>query len=109
MKDLITKPANFSRIEFWGATTIFVFSVFFLISDALHLGFGSNSREGAATPFDYYFVSKLIRYTVLYLAFLLLNFKIVPQLTKKQNLPLNLFITLVLFVLIGHSFEMVSF
>src|SRR5688500_17008094 len=105
MKDFISKPANFNKIEFWGATTIFVFAVFFLISNATNLGWtNSNSPETAQTPFDYYFISKLIQYTVLYGAFIILNFRIVPELFRKEALWLNIIITLILFTLMGLIF-----
>src|ERR671939_319178 len=102
MKDFIYKPANFSKIEFWAATTVFVFLVLFHISDALsiHRALGWASPEGAKSPFDYYFVSKLIRYTTLYVSFLILNFKVVPKLVRKEALLLNISLTLIVFVLI---------
>lgn len=110
MKDFITKPANFNKIEFWGATTIYVFSVFFLISHAVHFVWSPNTlpAEGVRTPFDYYFVSNLIRYTVLYGSFLLMNFKVMPALIQKEALWLNIFFTLVLFLVMGLLFGVVN-
>ena len=110
MKDFISKPANFSRIEFWGATTIYVFSVFFLISYSLNIGLVQSRNPGviSRTPFDYYFVSKLIRYSVLYGAFLLLNLRIVPELIKKEALWLNIILTVILFLVIGLIFGTTS-
>ena len=45
MKDFISKPSNFSRIEFWAVTTIFVFAIFFHISS--HLGGSWNLANSA--------------------------------------------------------------
>lgn len=108
MKDFFIKPANFRQIEFWGATTVFVFAVFFLISNSLQIRWEGGGGLPTRSPFDYYFVSNLIRYTVLYGAFLLLNFRIVPALVKKQSLALNLFATLVLFFAIGLVYAFVG-
>lgn len=92
MKDFINKPANFNRIEFWAATTLFVFLVFFHISDAVHNGEtrAQVSSAEANVPFSYYFVAKLIQYAVLYLAFLFLNFIVVPKLIRKEGLFQNI-------------------
>src|SRR5918993_260178 len=102
MKDFISKPANFKKLEFWGATTLFVFAIFFLITNALNLRTESVTTEGITrTPFDYYFVAKLIRYLVFYGAFLLLNFRIVPEIIKRESLTINIILTIILFALIG--------
>ena len=105
MKDFISRPANFTRIEFWGASAIYIFAVFFLISHSLNLT--SVTNDGMAqvrTPFDYFFVSKLIRYTALYLSFLFLNFRVMPELIKKESVALNIALTVVLFILMGLVF-----
>lgn len=105
MKDFISKPDNFSKLEFWGATTFFVFAVFFLISNALNIGLNSGGgNEITKTPFDYYFINNLIRYVVLYGAFLMLNFRIVPALMKKESVWVNVVLTIILFLLIGLIF-----
>ncbi len=105
MKDFISKPENFSKIEFWGVTTLYVFAVFFLISDSLNIAWvHTNPTEAGTTPFDYYFISKLIRYTALYGGFLILNFRIVPELIKKEAVWLHVFLILILLLLIGLVF-----
>lgn len=103
MKDFISKPDNFRRIEFWAVTTTFVFAIFFLINSALSNGWSTSSR-GVATLGNYYFVSKLLRYTLLYLAFIVLNFKIVPKLVQKEALALNVIATLLVFFIVGLLF-----
>ena len=109
MKDFISKPANFSKLEFWGATTVFVFAVFFLISNAVNLGNNVITTEGITrTPFDYFFISKLIRYVVLYCAFLILNFRIVPEIVRKESLAVNIVLTIILFALIGLIFGSIA-
>ena len=105
MKDFISKPANFSKLEFWGATTFFVFAVFFLISEALNIGLNTTGNNGITqSPFDYFFVNNLIRYAVLYGAFLILNFRIVPDFIKREAVWVNIILTIILFLLIGLIF-----
>src|SRR5215203_1814530 len=105
MKDFITKPDNFKKIEFWAATTIFVFLVFFHISHALNIEWPPT--PGAAPqryPFGYNFVYKLIQYVVLYGTFLILNFSIVPKLMRRESLVLNILFVLVIYLVIGTLF-----
>src|SRR5687767_14650406 len=103
MKDFISKPANFERVEFWAATTIFVFMVFFHITDAV-TGDARQRVEGTSINFNYYFISRLIRYTVLYLVFLVLNFKIVPRLLKRERLLQNVVLLILLYVTVAVIF-----
>jgi two-component system LytT family sensor kinase len=35
MKNIIKNPSDINKIEFWAATSIFVFSVFFLVSSSV--------------------------------------------------------------------------
>jgi sensor histidine kinase YesM len=107
MTDLTDKPANINRIEFWAATTLFVFMLFFFFTTAQDGDFLRVRRgffERANVPFNYYanyFFPQLVRYVVLFPAFLLSNFIIVPQLIKKQRLYLNIFLIISLVALIG--------
>ena len=110
MKHFINRPGNLSRIEFWAATTIFVFVVFSLIATAV-------SKEGMDiwTPnryqiqeanltfnyFQHYFFPQLIRCTSLYLAFLLLNFRIVPSIVGRQGTIQNIFLIIMIYLTLG--------
>ena len=110
MKDFINKPGNLVRIEFWAATTIFVFFIFSLIATAV-------SKEGidiwtpnryqiqeANLTFNYYqhyFFPQFIRSSSLYLAFLLLNFRIVPSVVRKQGIIQNIFLIIMIYLTIG--------
>ena len=101
MKNLVDRPFDFHKVEFWAATTIFVFAVLSLLTSE-----SSNwvLFEEAGIPFDYYqdfFFPRLIRYTLLYLAFLLLNFFVVPRLLRKQSLFLNVFLIVLAFLMVG--------
>ena len=103
MKEFISKPANFVRVEFWAVTTIFVFIIFFHITDAVTGDIRFNAAPDNTT-FNYLFVAKLIRYTVLYLSFLFLNFTIVPRLLKKENIVLQAVLVILLYVAVSVLF-----
>ncbi|NEU09353.1 sensor histidine kinase [Flavihumibacter sp. R14] len=103
MKEFIIKPGHLSRIELWAGTTIYVFAVFFLVTttspaeerhyfDKAHIAFDF---------FDNYLFPQLATYTAVYLTFLLLNFRVVPALVRKENILLNTFIIAGLLMLLG--------
>ncbi|NEU07396.1 sensor histidine kinase [Flavihumibacter sp. R14] len=110
MKDFINRPGNLARIEFWAATTIYVFVVFSLLASAV-----SNEGQDIWTPnrqqiqdahltfnyFQHYFFPQLIRCTTLYLAFLLLNFSIVPSMIRKQGIIQNIFLIILIYLSLG--------
>ena len=103
MQDFLNKPARFSQIEFWAATTLFVFGVFFLTTTS----YGPNKYlfDDAHIAFDLYgnyVFPELIQYVFLYLAFLLLNFVAIPQIIQKEALGLS--ITYVILVIIIGGF-----
>lgn len=105
LKSISDKPFSLKKVEFWAATTIYVFAVFFL-STSSH---SSNQYlfEEARIPFNYYedyFFPQLIKYTLLYLAFLLLNFRVAPQLIQKEKLWQNVFLIVITFLAIGLVF-----
>jgi two-component system, LytTR family, sensor kinase len=104
MKNLISKTENFNRVEFWAATTIFVFIVFFHITDAI-TNSGYSTNDSVNLPFSYFFVSRLIQYVVLYLAFLFLNYYAVPKLLKKEDTWLNIFSIILVFMIIALIFS----
>ena len=102
MKAFLNKTENFTRIEFWAATTLLVFLVFFHISDAMSINPApEGNTHGPRNPFHYDFVARLIKYFLLYGAFLLANFKIVPALLKKESLLLNIAFAILIVALIG--------
>ncbi len=107
MTDVVKKPTNFNRIEFWGATTIFVFIIFFFVTE----GIGNIIHNTAPNKFLFdrarvvfdgysnYFVPLLVKYITLFTAFLLLNFLLLPKLLKREGIIKN--VLLVLLVIVG--------
>jgi hypothetical protein len=113
MKDLLKKPTSFTRIEFWAATTLFAFIIFFFITD----GVDGNSAfantpykcyfEEAKVPFRFYtdyFIPQIIRYIFLYLSFSYLTFLVVPKLLKKKAVTQNIFLVIIVFLVAGVVF-----
>lgn len=109
MRDLTIKAAGFNRIEFWAVTTIFAFNVFFFITYGVENVSSADlpSRvlfEEAGIPFGFYanyFFPRLIRYVFFFLAFLTLNFVVVPQLIQREALVKNVLLIILLFLLSG--------
>jgi two-component system, LytTR family, sensor kinase len=95
---------NIRRIEFWVATMLFVFIVFFHITNAMGIdNYGTEAGE-IKTPFDVLFLSQLGRYVVIYGAFLLLNFVIVPRLVRREAVFLSILLSITLLFLTGLVF-----
>ena len=105
MQDFLNKPARFSQIEFWAATTLFVFAVFFLTTTS-----ESPNKyyfDQARIAFDFYgnyVFPALIQYLFIYLAFLLLNFVALPRIIKKEALGLNITYIFLVFIIGGFLF-----
>ncbi|RYY30296.1 MAG: sensor histidine kinase [Chitinophagaceae bacterium] len=105
MTDATTKRESFKRIEFWAVLSLFVFFLFFFITDGLSSNpatvFAPNrmkfNSEGVRFNYYYhYFVPQLFRNLFLFGVFLVMNYVIVPQLIAKRNIPANVFYTLML-------------
>ncbi|MEJ8800735.1 sensor histidine kinase [Pontibacter sp. H249] len=97
MQTFLEKPIRITKVEFWAATTIFIFAIF-----SLSTSYSPNEwdfkHEGVTYHYyKHYFWPQLLRYTVLYLGFLLLNFKVLPGILKKEKLTLNLFLLAIAF------------
>ncbi|HYK76776.1 MAG TPA: histidine kinase [Daejeonella sp.] len=103
MKNILKTPSDIHKIEFWAATSMFVFSIFYLVS-----GSGINNPNKylfneAHQQYSYfynYFLPSLVRYIVFFGGYLLLTFNLVPAL-KKRNIILNIIYTIVLFYLLS--------
>jgi two-component system LytT family sensor kinase len=108
MKDFIRRPEFVRSVEFWAATSIFIVAVFFHISYAVT---GNTSGvpmldvtrvgEMPATYYRLFFFPKLIQYTLLYAAFMLMHFVIVPKLVAGRAVAMNILFALLLIALLG--------
>jgi two-component system, LytTR family, sensor kinase len=105
MREILDNPARIRRIEFWTVTTIFIFAVFFLTTTASSPTQGSF--EDAGISFNYYrnyFIPQLIRYSILYGGFVLLNFQVAPRLIRQEALWPNIGFIVLIFLLAGLAF-----
>ncbi len=107
MKNLIKNPSDINRIEYWAATTMFVFSIFFLVSGSVNVQewrFNRDSFTEAHQEYAYfnnYFLPSLARYITFYGSYLLLAFFIVPPLSRRENITLNIIFTVLIFYIIS--------
>jgi sensor histidine kinase YesM len=101
MKEINEKQSNFARIEFWAATTIFVFLVFYHITDSLGDDWTRYYAPEKNIPFSFHFTCVLVRYVVLYLSFLVLNFIAIPRLVKQESIIQNIIIVITVFAAVG--------
>ena len=107
MKIFLKNPSDINRIEYWAATTMFVFSIFFLVSSSVNiLEYGQDielfkEAEQHYSYFNNYFLPALVRYITFYGSYLLLSFIVVPSLTRKENITLNVIITLAIFYFVS--------
>jgi len=107
MKNFIKNPSDINRIEYWAATTMFVFSIFFLVSGAIDNNWrqpGKHEFNQAHQQYSYFsnhFLPTLCRYITFYASYCLLAFVIAPPLSKKENITLNIIFTLAIFYLIS--------
>ena len=107
MKNFLKNPTDINRIEYWAATTMFVFSIFFLVSSSVNISeYGHDiglfkEAEQHYSYFNNYFLPTFVRYVTFYGSYLLLSFIVVPPVTRKENVTLNVIITLVTFYFIS--------
>lgn len=104
MKSFITKQENIHRVEFWAATTLFVFIVFFHIAHAAGMDRSGAMSEEVKAPFDLAFLSRLVRYVIIYGAFLVLSFTIVPRLIRKESNVVNILLIILLLLAVSIVF-----
>jgi two-component system, LytTR family, sensor kinase len=98
---------NYNRIEFWGATVIYVLSIFLLISNAVRhdmdpdylYQFGAGNYE--LSYMQNYLLPKAAVYTALYLAYILLTLYVIPNLKNRSNLAIHIILFIAVFALLG--------
>lgn len=95
------KPASLKKVEFWGATTILVFALFALSVGASPNQYSFRNNGVVYNYYENYFWPQLIRFVVYYLAFLITNSTIIPDLMQRHKVWLNAFLLLITFVAVG--------
>ncbi len=97
----MAEPIQRNKVEFWAATTIYVFALFSLSIDYSPNEFYFKNANVVFRYYEHFFWPQLLRFTIIYLAFLLLNFKVVPRLIGKEAIWLNVVLILAAFVAVG--------
>ncbi len=98
---------NYNRIEFWGATVIYVLSIFLLISNAVRndmnpdMLYQFGERNYQLSYMQNYLVPKTAVYTFLYLAYILLTLYVIPNLIKRNNLAIHIILSVIIFLILG--------
>lgn len=109
-KNIHGLPFDINRIEFWGATILYVLSIFLLVSGAarqgMSPGWGPNAywfdeHNLKYSYYSYYMIPMFFRNTFFYGAYLILTFYLVPRLLDKKNLLANSIFSLAVFAIIG--------
>ncbi|WP_276496929.1 sensor histidine kinase [Pontibacter litorisediminis] len=97
----MAEPVQRGKVEFWAATTIYVFSLFSLSIEYSPNEFDFRNANLVFHYYEHFFWPQLVRFTIIYLAFLLLNFKVVPRLIQKEAVWVNSLLVLTVFVAVG--------
>ncbi|MEJ8756866.1 histidine kinase [Pontibacter sp. H259] len=101
IKNFMAEPIQRNKIEFWAATTIYVFALFSLVTGISPNQYDFDQAGVNYSYYEHYFWPQLVRYTVLYLVFLFINFVVFPKLIAKKKLWLYLFLLSITFVGLG--------
>lgn len=105
MRNLLKSPSEINRIEYWAASTVFVFSIFFLVSNSVSNRWNYNQYDfkEAHQQYSYfqnYFLPTIFRSVTFYISYCLLAFVVVPPLVKRVNLTLNIIFLAAIFGMI---------
>jgi two-component system LytT family sensor kinase len=109
MKNPLKINTSFTRVEFWAATTLFAFVMFFFLTDGLDK---SNPPfkfrfQNAGIPFYFYknyYIPQLVRNLSLFLAFMYLNFIVVPKIIGRHRVLLHIGVLILVFVVLALLF-----
>lgn len=91
------KTKNINQLEFWISTTLYILA---LISICTRITYGAgNSYRFSESSVDYsimenFFLPELFKISIVYVSFLIFNFVSMPQMARKQNITMNLIVTI---------------
>lgn len=92
-----TDTKNINRIEFWIATALYTLAIIGICTSTT---FGpDNAYRFTESQISYrvmknFFLPEIIKTTTLYVSFLLFNFSLMPQLVRRNNIALNIILTI---------------
>jgi hypothetical protein len=94
-----SKAKNINQLEFWISTTLYILA---LIGICTSTSYGTgNAYRFTEQNLDYsvvrnFFLPEVFKISILYISFLLINFCFMPQLAKKNNITLNIILTVLI-------------
>lgn len=101
--DALKKPETIRKAEFWGGTILYLILILTLLTTGLEDS--PKARfDRVRLPFSYYenyIFPNLIRYTVIYAAFLLLNFRLIAKVPTRDGLFAQAFFIFLVFLVTG--------
>ncbi|GGE61207.1 histidine kinase [Pedobacter psychrotolerans] len=93
-----TKAKNINQLEFWISTTLYILALISICSQTTY-GSGHSYRfEDNDIDFsviENFFLPELFKISIIYISFLLFNFCLMPQLTRKNNIALNVILSVI--------------
>ncbi len=104
------KLKDLHRAEFWIATIIYLIAFITITSNTVD---GTSGRHFDSEVYSFiksninfsyfanYFVPEIFRISLIYLSFLLLNFRLIPAVINKKNEFLNYALAFLLFIVVG--------
>ena len=93
------KAKNINQLEFWISTTLYILA---LISICTQTTYSSgNSYHFSENDVDYsvmknFFLPEMFKISSIYISFLLINFCFMPQLSKRNNMALNIILSVLI-------------
>lgn len=92
------KAKNINQLEFWISTTLYILALISICSQTTY-GSGNSYRfEESGIDFsviENFFLPELFKISIVYISFLLFNFCFMPQLTRKNNIALNVILSVI--------------
>ncbi|WP_345247461.1 sensor histidine kinase [Nibrella saemangeumensis] len=104
LKRYLTNPDTVQKAEFWGATLLYAIFILAYVIFADPEDTPKAEFERANVPFSYYenyYIPSFIRYSIIYVAFLLLNFRIIPRLVRKEKVWQMILLAALIFLIAG--------
>ncbi|HYF29498.1 MAG TPA: histidine kinase [Chitinophagaceae bacterium] len=112
MLNFLKNVGGFARIEFWASTTLFVFFLFFFVTEARDASAMATvpnkvEFEKVNVPFSFYrnyFFPVVSLYLCMYAAFMFLNFIVIPRVMKREAIISNLLLLALTVLALGAAF-----
>ncbi|MFW0716330.1 sensor histidine kinase [Pedobacter sp. N23S346] len=92
-----SKTKSINQLEFWISTTLYILAIISICSQTTY-GSGNDQRFSDQlidfSVMKNFFLPELFKISTLYISFLLFNFCFMPQLARKNNITLNVILSI---------------